>query len=203
MQDIILLKKSQTNQSVRVLTAAFADYAMWKALFPNDKERNRMIPVLWRGVVAYCRRYGMVEATSDFTGIAARVKPRYAHLTPWRHIRSGFLLPRAVMMLSMKSRVRFLRVMSQIDKMHRQLMPEPHWYLWVVGINPASQGHGIGGNLLTSGVAQAQQARMPCYLETQTEDNVAFYQKRGFEVLREVTFPEIDLKQWFMRKAAV
>jgi ribosomal protein S18 acetylase RimI-like enzyme len=159
--------------------------------------------VLWRGVVTYCQRYGMVATTADITGIAAWIKPGYAHLTLWKHIQTEFLLPRAVMLMSMAPRLQFLRVMSQTDRLHRRLMPQPHWYLWALGIDPSNQGRGIGDRLLTSGLAHAQEAGFPCYLETQTEENVAFYGKRGFEVLHETRFPGLDLRQWFMCNPAI
>jgi hypothetical protein len=36
--------------------------------------------------------------------------------------------------------------------------------------------------LLELGTSQADAAGIPCYLETGTESNVAYYSKRGFEV---------------------
>ena len=123
MQDIIPLKKSQIDQSVRVLTAAFADDVMWKAILPDTAERSRVMPVLWRGVTAYCQRYGIVDTTPDVTGNAAWTKPGHAHPTLWKQNRTGFLLSRSVMLMSRQSRDRFLRIMKQIDRLHRQLMP--------------------------------------------------------------------------------
>ena len=203
MQNFIPLKKSQIDQSVRVLTATFADDVMWKAILPNTDERNRVMPTLWRGVIAYCQRYGIVNTTPDVTGIAAWAKPGHAHPTLWKQIRTGFLLSRSVLLMSKESRDRFLRIMKQIDGLHRQLMPQPHWYLWALGVDPAHQGRGIGGSLLAPTLARARKAGLPCYIETQTEDNVTFYRKQGFELLHEAEFPETSLQLWFMRKSAI
>ena len=39
-----------------------------------------------------------------------------------------------------------------------------------------------------------------CYLDTQSEENVAFYRKRGFEVLREAREPVGALPVWFIQR---
>ena len=197
------LRREQIDPSVRVLTSAFADDVMWKAILPDNTERTRVMPVLWRGVIAYCQRYGLVDVTLDIEGAAAWTKPGHAHPTLWKQLRTGFLLPRSVLLMSKSSRVRFIGIMKQIEALHRQVMPQPHWYLWALGVDPAHQGQGIGGSLLEHGMAQAKEAGIPCYLETQTEDNVTFYRKRGFELLHVAEFHETGFKLWFMHKPAV
>ena len=119
MNEVMALQRSQLGQSVRVLTAAFADDVMWKAVLPDDEERTRVMPVLWRGVVAYCQRYGSVSTTPDVTGIAAWTGPGHAHPTLWKLVRTGFLLPRSVMLMTKESRDRFIRVMKQVEVLHR------------------------------------------------------------------------------------
>ena len=64
----------------------------------------------------------------------------------------------------------------------RRHPPQPYWYLENVGVEPALQGRGIGTRLLAPVLALADAAGQPCYLETQTERNVAWYRALGFEV---------------------
>jgi hypothetical protein len=40
------------------------------------------------------------------------------------------------------------------------------------------------------------------YLETQTERNVAFYQKRGFEVVSDGVVPDHEVRIWAMLRKA-
>ena len=92
-------------------------------------------------------------------------------------------------------------MMHAIDKARGELMSEPHWYLWVLGVAPESQHKGIGRALLEPILERAEADHVACYLETQTEGNVAFYRACGFEVLEERREPVCDLPIWCMRRA--
>ena len=74
--------------------------------------------------------------------------------------------------------------MSVTEPLHKAV-DGPHWYLGMVGTRPERQGQGLGQALLAIGTDQTDAAGLPCYLETGTEANVAFYSKRGFEVTGE------------------
>jgi GNAT superfamily N-acetyltransferase len=76
---------------------------------------------------------------------------------------------------------RVMGVMSASEPFHK-LVGGPHWYLMTVGTRRDRQGQGLGSALVEVGTSQADAAHLPCYLETGTDSNIAFYTKRGFEV---------------------
>ncbi|MBU0596347.1 GNAT family N-acetyltransferase, partial [Candidatus Bipolaricaulota bacterium] len=78
-----------------------------------------------------------------------------------------------------------------------------HWYLMALGVAPGRQGRGIGARLLSPILRRASDEGLPCYLETQTERNVTFYGKLGFEVLLEEREPVGGLPLWFMARQPV
>ncbi|UKY54653.1 GNAT family N-acetyltransferase [Streptomyces inhibens] len=77
---------------------------------------------------------------------------------------------------------------------------EPHWYLAVVGADPAAQGQGHGAALLRSGLAKADAAGLPAYLESSKPSNLPFYEHFGFTVLGEVQLPGGGPTLWSMRR---
>jgi GNAT superfamily N-acetyltransferase len=79
-------------------------------------------------------------------------------------------------------------------------MPEPHWYLPLLGVDPALQGRGAGSALLKVVLDRADSARLPAYLWTAKARNVSFYQRRGFEVLTEGVEPDSGIRFWTMRR---
>jgi GNAT superfamily N-acetyltransferase len=56
----------------------------------------------------------------------------------------------------------------------------PHWYLALMGVDPAVQGHGFGSRLLESGLQRVDSDHLPAYLETPNPDAVPLYERYGF-----------------------
>jgi ribosomal protein S18 acetylase RimI-like enzyme len=78
---------------------------------------------------------------------------------------------------------------------------DPHWNLETLGIRREAQGGGIGSRLMAPGVARADDAGLPCYLTTAKEQNLAFYERFGFEATQEA-LPLVPggPTQWGMRR---
>ena len=89
-----------------------------------------------------------------------------------------------------------------MEKQHTEILSEPHRYLMVVGVEPSARGRGLGDALIAPGLEQAEQQRLPCYLETFSAKNVQYYQRRGFELMRESIAPDSKLTCWAMVRSA-
>jgi GNAT superfamily N-acetyltransferase len=57
---------------------------------------------------------------------------------------------------------------------------EPHWYLAFVGVEPSSQGRGIGQALLAPVLSVADETKTVCYLETPFPETHGYYEALGF-----------------------
>ncbi|MFH8476928.1 GNAT family N-acetyltransferase [Streptomyces sp. NPDC018000] len=75
---------------------------------------------------------------------------------------------------------------------------EPHWYLALLGADPAAQGQGHGAALLRSGLAKADAAGLPAYLESSKASNLPFYEHFGFTVRKELRLPGGGPMLWAM-----
>ena len=71
-------------------------------------------------------------------------------------------------------------VSSEMARYHPQ---EPHWYLPLLGVDPARQGQGLGSALLKHALARCDAEGLPAYLESSNIKNVPLYERHGFEVL--------------------
>ena len=71
-------------------------------------------------------------------------------------------------------------IFEQMAKYHPA---EPHWYLPLIGVDPAHQGQGLGDVLMEHALAQCDRDRAPAYLESSNPRNIPFYKRHGFEQL--------------------
>jgi ribosomal protein S18 acetylase RimI-like enzyme len=82
--------------------------------------------------------------------------------------------------------VQVIRGLIEVESRHPK---EPHWYLAVLGTEPARQGEGLGSALLREVLEDCDRHGVPAYLETGTERNVAFYTRHGFKIRDEFRLP--------------
>jgi ribosomal protein S18 acetylase RimI-like enzyme len=197
-KEAIPLLASQKAQAARVLGRAFLVDPAYTALFPDDLERAQALPRLFGAVVGYSLVYGLVHTTAEVKGAACWLSPGNTEVTLWRVLRTGLGLYRAVGGFNAQARREFLAVLDHLDEIHKRIAPGSHWYLWALGVEPGSQGQGIGSRLIQPVLDRADFDGVPCYLETQTERNVSFYQKRGFEVVSDGVVPDQGIRIWTM-----
>ena len=75
------------------------------------------------------------------------------------------------------------QIMQQMARYHPK---EPHWYLPLIGIDPAHQGRGLGGALMRHATDICDRDGVPAYLESSNERNLSLYERNGFRVVGEL-----------------
>ena len=106
-----------------------------------------------------------------------------------------------VLNLGIRSVCRMLSVNEFLVAMHKRHAPQRHIHLALLGVDPSFQGQGHGGSLLKSILARLDRENLPCYLDTQNQSNVVFYQRYGFEVVEYTLIPGTDVNCWAMLRA--
>jgi ribosomal protein S18 acetylase RimI-like enzyme len=76
-----------------------------------------------------------------------------------------------------------LRILEEMDRYHPK---DAHWYLPMIGVDPARQGRGVGSALLRHALARPDRDALPAYLESSNSKNVPLYQRHGFDVVGEI-----------------
>jgi len=74
------------------------------------------------------------------------------------------------------------------------------WYLSIIGVSPAAQGRGIGGRVVRTTLAEADQVVASCFLETFSQRNLPFYQRLGFEVVAVHQEPTTRSEYYIMQR---
>lgn len=76
---------------------------------------------------------------------------------------------------------------------------DPYWYLGVLATHPARQGEGLATAALAPVLNEADRLGVACCLETSTEANRRFYERRGFLEPTEVVIPAGPPTWWLCR----
>lgn len=194
------LIKPHLPQTATMLGRAFYDDPLSIYIYPQGAERERRLSLMFTIALRYTLRYGEITTTSEGTGAACWLPPGNTSMTMPRLLRTGALAEVFKMGLSATRRMEYAA--SYTEKMHKRHITEPHWYLWVLGVEPEHQGEGIGGSLLRDGLARADASQLPCYLETMKPENVSLYQKFGFKVVEEADIPGSNVHVWSMVRPA-
>ena len=74
----------------------------------------------------------------------------------------------------------FFPLFEQMGSFHPD---EPHWYLPLIGVDPAQQNKGYGAALLKRSLIECDRGNKLAYLESTSPRNIPLYERHGFEVL--------------------
>ena len=75
---------------------------------------------------------------------------------------------------------------SLFEQMAKYHPEEPHWYLPLIGVDPAQQGKGHGDALMAHVLAQCDRDGTPAYLESSNPRNMSLYLRHGFVAIGKV-----------------
>ncbi len=177
-----------------LLARAFATNPGMSWVFRDPATRQDHLELLFALLLArvWLPR-GECLTTNDLDGAALWLGPGRWHLPLADQAR---LLPRAVRVAG-RHTPRMFRGMALTEGRH-PTTPQ-HWYLAVLGVDPSSQGRGFGPHLMAPVLERCDRDRTPAYLETDTEQNVALYERHGFRVTGQLTLPGGDAPTiWLM-----
>jgi ribosomal protein S18 acetylase RimI-like enzyme len=193
--EIVRLERNRLGEASDVLARAFSDDPAWTWLFPDAERRRRILPWLFR--------IGFDVTAADVWATAGEVRGAARWLPPGRPpMRVGPTL-RALVTTPFRlgsATGPFLAYGRAVESMRAEVMPGSHWYLAGIGVDPAVQRQGIGAALLQPGLRAAAEEGLPAVLLTNTAANLSFYERHGFEVVREGETPENGPHAWAMVK---
>ena len=73
-----------------------------------------------------------------------------------------------------------------------------HFYLAIVGVEPAAQGRGLGSKLMFPVLSEADASGVAAYLEASSPRSRLLYERHGFEVVEEIRLPRGGPAIWRM-----
>jgi ribosomal protein S18 acetylase RimI-like enzyme len=176
----ISLFSSQLKPVAQMMARAFDNDPYYAYVIPDADERSRILPWLFERLFRYGQQYGHVFITDSMEGAAMSLTPNKTVFRWTGAIRTGLIL--FPLKLSRISNARIQVLDGAVDRLHAGAVTGRHWYLLLLGVDPACQGKGIGGSLLKQVLDMADCDHLPCFLDTNNENNLPFYEHYGFRV---------------------
>lgn len=175
---------ADAEQLSATLARAFHDDPLICFILRDEASRAEKMPRLFKLLFKLGLPHGACDVTDGYEA-AALWRPANAWEIPWwQYITNG----REFLGIFGFSGAR--RVTATMDVIEKRHPHTPHWYLQAIGTDTAKQGKGFGGVVIRRGLAKADAARMPAYLESSKETNIPIYQSFGFKVTGEINLPD-------------
>jgi GNAT superfamily N-acetyltransferase len=193
---VLPLREEEVGEASAVIARAFHEDPLTVHLYPDADTRGRLAPDMFEAIVRYDCLFGQVDRLPGFTALATWLKPGEATETPERLAAAGFNDLSDEIPLD-----RLDAFFSVVGPAHERAVPEPHWYLRLLGVDPAHQGEGLGSTLLRYGLDRADASGHSCFLETFAERNVPFYVGHGFELVIDEIEPATGIRIWGFHRA--
>jgi len=173
------ITKADLGVVARTFGRAFADDPMWLWVMEG---RSRMVEHTGRLFAAMAKHHMQKNNTVLMTrsGEAAAVwaPPGGSHIS---YRDTVPMLPTMIRSLGY-SGLKKSAALTSLEKLHPS---EPHWYLMILGTDPAHQRRGHGRTVVEPMLERADDEGVLSYLESSKESNVPYYRQFGFEVTRE------------------
>lgn len=167
---------SEAGDALAVQVMAFGSDPVMRWLFSEPQAYLESFARFAEAFGGRAFEQGTAFVASDFGGAAFWLPPS---------VHTDAELVEEVLREALEERVRS-STFSMLEEMDKYHIEEPHWYLPMIGVDPAQQGKGIGSALLRHALAQVDELCLPAYLEASNPANVPLYQRHGFEVLGEI-----------------
>ena len=177
MTEVRKATKADLSQVAGSLARAFHDDPVMLHILPKERRgQPKQIEGLLRMEALGALRHDSVWTTADGQANAIWKPPGQWKIGGLELLRQA---PRTVGIL----RSRLLAALAVLNAVERKHPTDPpHWYLAVLGTEPAGQGQGKGSAVLQPVLEHCDRAGEPAYLESSKEQNIPFYERHGFRV---------------------
>lgn len=180
-------ESSDLDEAVDILADAFQADPVMKWVTPKPSYPKYAFGL----TVPCCLVEGLTYIAEDGSGAASWLPPGVHLESPV----SPAVIWHGLTEYGPMSLLRGLATLIQTQKRHPK---ERYYYLFTIGTREGQRGRGIGGALMRAVLQRCDEERMPAYLESSNEKNLAFYQAHGFEIIEEMPLAMGGPAMWLM-----
>ncbi len=151
---VVALSVSRVEEAAKALALAFQDDPLQSYTFPDPEERRRHSPAHFEALLRFGQLAGQVMAgEAEASGAAVLIPPAAAFTAEMMEASGLTKLPETI---GADAAARFSGAIDFAEAQHHRLMPEPHWYVMVLGVAPAVSGAGLRPRAVAADVRSRQ-----------------------------------------------
>jgi ribosomal protein S18 acetylase RimI-like enzyme len=196
-----LSERSELDDAAMVAARAFHTDPFYIHLAPPSLLRARGLAIFARSLLRNLGPKGRIftaRVEGRIVGVAGWVEPGGYPYGARQQIGQTAGVLRAFAPQPRAARPGFA-YMRAIEKAHPK---DELWYLALLTVDPEHQRSGVGSMLLGPVIDRCTTEGLDAYLETQKEDNLAYYRRHGFEVVDRLEPIADGPPLWTMRRVS-
>jgi ribosomal protein S18 acetylase RimI-like enzyme len=167
------ISAADEGPATQTIVLAFAADPVARWTWRQSDQYLAGMPRLIEALAGNAFKHGGADCTEGYTGAALWLPPGvYPDEDKIEEV------VRSTVALSDRADV--AATFSQMAKYHPD---EPHWYLPMIGVDPAYQGRGHGDALMRRALERCDRDQVAAYLESTNPRNISLYVRHGFEAL--------------------
>lgn len=176
---------------IDILTSSFDTNKSVNYIIKQDNKRPNRIRDLMDYSYEICYNFGKVYLSDDIKACALVLFPDQKKTSLKSILLDVRLILQSIGIFNIgKTLQRESKIKEVQDK-------KTMYYLWFIGVDPASQGKGSGTKLMEELIAESEVMKRPICLETSTLKNLPWYKKFGFEIYHEL---DLNYKLFFLKR---
>lgn len=186
-------RPAEKEQILATIARAFDDDPFVNWAVAQDKRRAARVYEFMAMAYRIHAPHNEIYTIDGVPGAAFWAPPGKGKLNPFQQLR---LIPMMRSAVTLRRIPSVSKTFAAVEKKHPD---EPHWYLSVLGVEPDSQGQGIGTALMRPVLEMCDRDGTLAYLESSKEQNVPLYERNGFTVTEIFQIPD-GPPIWLMRR---
>jgi ribosomal protein S18 acetylase RimI-like enzyme len=164
---------SNAYQAVRTIVLAFSADPIARWFYPDAHDYLTNLPSFVRAFAGRAFENNSAYQINEYSGAALWLPPD-VHSDEDALIG---LLQRSIPEEKQQD------IFAFMERMDTSRPSEPHWYLPMIGVDPAQQGGGYGSALLKHALERCDAEDKLAYLESSSPKSVPLYRRQGFELV--------------------
>jgi len=195
------ITQNEIRKATEVYARAYSKITLYEKALEDTEDKSLVLKTFFEIAIRYGLKYGFPYAPSEqLEGIAIWIPYEKDKMNMWRVIRSGGFKNSIKLVKIGRDFLDSVKELSQLDKDRiKNMAGKRYLELMSLAVDPEYQRKGIASKLLKAMFEKTDSYGYTTYVSADI-DNVDFYKKHGFKVIKEINvkIKDFDLPNYEM-----